>query len=161
MLKQGRRRIAFVGTVDPGYPEFLDRWKGYCRALRAAGIEPDERLQIDGDATESAGAVAVQRIIARDADFDAVFAASDVTAIGVMHAVQELGRKVPADVAIVGFDDIPAASLSSPRLTTVSQNPRQASEALIDAILTLIEGGTAKSCLLPAKLIVRESTVTG
>jgi len=161
LLKQGRRRIAFVGTVDPGYPEFLDRWKGYCRALRAAGIEPDERLQIDGDATESAGAVAVQRIIARDADFDAVFAASDVTAIGVMHAVQGLGRKVPADVAIVGFDDIPAASLSSPRLTTVSQNPRQASEALIDAILTLIEGGTAKSSLLPAKLIVRESSVTG
>jgi DNA-binding LacI/PurR family transcriptional regulator len=161
LLQQGRRRIAFVGTVDPGYPEFLDRWKGYCRALRAAGIEPDERLQIDGDATESAGAIAVQRVLAREADFDAMFAASDVAAIGVMHAIQELGRKVPADVAIVGFDDIPAASLSSPRLTTVSQNPRQASEALIDAILTLIDGGSAKSRLLPAKLIVRESSITG
>ena len=160
LLQQGRRRIAFLGTVDPGYPEFLDRWKGYCRALRAAGIEPDERLQIDGDATEGAGGVAVQRLIAREAEFDAVFAASDVAAIGVMHALQEMGRKVPADVAIVGFDDIPAASLSSPRLTTVSQNPRQASETLIDTILTLIAGGAAKSSLLPARLIVRESSIT-
>jgi DNA-binding LacI/PurR family transcriptional regulator len=159
LLQQGRRRIAFVGTVDPGYPEFLDRWSGYTRALRAAGIEPDERLQIDGDATESAGAVAVQRILAREAEFDAVFAASDVAAIGVMHALQAMGKKVPEDVAIVGFDDISAASLSSPRLTTVSQNPRQASEALIDEILTLIEGGTAESRLLPAKLIIRESSV--
>jgi len=160
LLQQGRRRIAFVGTVDPGYPEFLDRWKGYCRALRAAGIEPDERLQIDGDATEEAGEVAVQRIIAREADFDAVFAASDVAAIGVMHALHGLGRSVPSDVAIVGFDDIPAAALSSPRLTTVSQNPRQASEALIEAILTLIDGGTVENRLLPARLIVRESSVT-
>jgi DNA-binding LacI/PurR family transcriptional regulator len=160
LLQQGRRRIAFVGTVDPGYPEFLDRWNGYCRALRTAGIEADERLQIDGDATEEAGAVAVRRIAAREAEFDAVFAASDVAAIGVMHALHELGRKVPDDVAIVGFDDIPAAALSSPRLTTVSQNPRQASEALIEAILTLVDGGTVENRLLPARLIVRESSVT-
>jgi DNA-binding LacI/PurR family transcriptional regulator len=159
LLQQGRRRIAFVGTVDPGYPEFLDRWNGYCRALRAAGIEPDERLQIDGDATEDAGATSVRRMIAREAEFDAVFAASDVTAIGVMHALQGMGRQVPGDVAIVGFDDIPAASLSSPRLTTVSQNPRQASEALIEAIITSIEGGSVTSQLLPARLIVRESSV--
>lgn len=160
LLQQGRRRIAFVGTVDPGYPEFLDRWNGYCRALRAGGIEADERLQIDGDATEEAGAVAVRRIVAREAEFDAVFAASDVAAIGVMHALHELGRKVPDDVAIVGFDDIPAAALSSPRLTTVSQNPRQASESLIDAILTLVDGGTVENRLLPARLIVRESSVS-
>ncbi|MGN6590841.1 MAG: substrate-binding domain-containing protein, partial [Sphingomicrobium sp.] len=92
-------------------------------------------------------------------DFDAVFAASDLAAIGVMHALHALGRTVPTDVSIVGFDDIPAAALSSPRLTTVSQNPRQASEALIDAILALIEGGAPKNCLLPAHLIVRESSI--
>ena len=68
-----------------------------------------------------------------------------------MHALQDLGRKVPDDVAIVGFDDIPAASLSSPPLTTVSQDPHQASEALIDAIITSIEGGAAKSCAAPGQ----------
>ena len=54
LLQQGRRRIAFIGTAEPGYPEFHERWRGYCRALRAAGIEPDERLRVDAD-TERGG----------------------------------------------------------------------------------------------------------
>jgi DNA-binding LacI/PurR family transcriptional regulator len=159
LLREGRRRIAFVGTVDPGYPEFLDRWRGYCRALHAAGIEQDERLQVDAEPSEAAGRAAVDRLIAREADFDAVFGSSDVAAIGVMHALQALGRRVPEDVAVVGFDDIPAANLSSPPLTTVAQDPRQAAEALIDAILSSVEGGHVGSRVLPVRLIVRESSV--
>jgi DNA-binding LacI/PurR family transcriptional regulator len=159
LLRDGRRRIAFVGTVDPGYPEFLDRWKGYCRALHAAGIEQDERLQVDAEPSEAAGRAAVDRLLARDAEFDAVFGSSDVAAIGVMHALQAMGRRVPEDVAVVGFDDIPAASLSSPPLTTVAQDPRQAAEALIDAVLSSVEGGHVRSRVLPVRLTVRESSV--
>jgi DNA-binding LacI/PurR family transcriptional regulator len=159
LLQQGRRRIAFVGTVDPGYPEFLERWDGYARALRAAAIDPDERLQVDADASETAGRAAVDRLLARGAEFDAVFAASDVAAIGVLHALQALGRTVPHDVAIVGFDDIPAASLASPPLTTVTQDPRQAAEALIEAILSSVEHGSATNRVLPVRLTVRESSV--
>jgi DNA-binding LacI/PurR family transcriptional regulator len=158
LLQQGRRRIAFVGTVDPGYPEFLERWKGYCRALRAAGMDIDERLQVDADISESAGRAAVDRLIAREADFDAVFGACDVAAIGVMHALQSMGRRVPQDVAVVGFDDIPAASLSSPPLTTVTQDPRQAAEALIDSILCAVEHGSATKRVLPVRLTVRDSS---
>jgi DNA-binding LacI/PurR family transcriptional regulator len=160
LLQQGRRRIAFVGTVDPGYPEFLERWNGYLRALSAARIDPDERLQVDADPSEAAGRRAVERLIAREAEFDAVFAASDIAAIGVMHALQAIGRRVPDDVAVVGFDDISSASLSSPPLTTVAQDPRQASDALVDAIITSIERGTATNRVLPARLIVRESSVS-
>jgi DNA-binding LacI/PurR family transcriptional regulator len=160
LLQQGRRRIAFVGTVDPGYPEFLERWNGYRRALAAARIEVDERLQVDADPSEAAGRRAVERLIARQADFDAVFAASDIAAIGAMHALQAIGRRVPEDVAVVGFDDIPSASLSSPALTTVAQDPRQASDALVDAIITSIESGTATNRVLPVRLIVRESSIT-
>ena len=160
LLREGRRRIAFVGTVDPGYPEFLDRWNGYRRALHAAGIEQDERLQVDADPSETAGRAAVERLLARGADFDAVFASSDVAAIGVMHALQAMGRRVPENVAVVGFDDIPAASLSSPPLTTVAQDPKLAAEALIDAVLSSVEGGNARSRVLPVRLTVRESSVT-
>ena len=160
LLQQGRRRIAFVGTVDPGYPEFLERWNGYRRALAAARIDVDERLQVDADPSEAAGRRAVERLIAREVDFDAVFAASDISAIGVMHALQAMGRHVPNDVAIVGFDDIPSASLSSPPLTTVAQDPRRASDALVEAIISSIERGTPTNRILPVQLMVRESSVS-
>ena len=68
---------------------------------------------------------------------------------------------MPADVAVVGFDDISAASLSSPRLTTVTQDPRQAAEALVDALIEAVEAGSTRSRLLPVKLTVRESSVSG
>jgi DNA-binding LacI/PurR family transcriptional regulator len=160
LIRQGRRRIAFIGTAEPRYPEFLERWRGYLRALAAADLEPDENLCADADPSEAAGRAAVLELAARGADFDAVFAASDVAAIGAMHALQQDGRSVPGDVAIVGFDDTSVASLSSPPLTTVRQDARAAAEALVETLLCDIEGGESMSCLLPVKLIVRESTGT-
>jgi len=159
LLRHGRRRIAFVGAVEPGFPEFLERWRGYTRALRAAGLEPDPRLQVDADPSEAAGRAAVGELASRGVDYDAVFASSDIAAIGVMHALQATGRRIPEDISIVGFDDIPAASLSSPPLTTVTQDPRYAAEALIDAILSSIEGGSPTNRVLPVRLTVRESSV--
>ena len=159
LLRQGARAIAFIGTASAAYPEFLDRWRGYCRALRAAGMEPDEALRADGDPSEAAGRSAVADLVARDVAFDAVFAASDVTAIGAMHALQDMGRRVPDDVAIVGFDDIPAASLSSPPLTTVTQDPHQAGKALVESIIEAVEQGATSNRVLPARLTVRESSV--
>jgi len=160
LLQSGRRRIAFVGTVDPGYPEFLERWNGYRRALNAAGIDVDERLQVNADPSEAAGRTAVERLVAREADFDAVFAACDIAGIGAMHALHAMGRRVPQDVALVGFDDIPSASLSSPPLTTVAQDPHGASEALVETIIRSIEHGTPANRVLPVRLIVRESSVS-
>ena len=158
LLRQGRRRIAFIGTAEARYPEFLERWRGYSRALAGAGIEPDARLRVDADPSEAAGRAAVLELASRGVDYDAVFAASDVAAIGAMHALQQDGRSVPDDVAIVGFDDTAVASLSSPPLTTVRQDARAAAEALVQTLLCEIEGGEAINCLLPVKLIVRESS---
>ena len=159
LLENGRRTIAFVGTASTGYPEFLHRWRGYCRALRAAGIAIDERLRVDGDASDVAGRAAIAELVARGIAFDAVFAASDVAAIGAMHALQDLGRRVPDDVAIVGFDDLPAASLSSPPLTTVTQDAHRAGAALIDSIIEAVELGSTANRALPVRLTVRESSV--
>jgi DNA-binding LacI/PurR family transcriptional regulator len=158
LLQKGRRSIAFVGTATAGYPEFLHRWRGYCRALRAAGIKVNERLRIDGDASEAAGRAAIVGLFARGIEFVAVFAASDVAAIGAMHALQDAGRRIPDDVAIVGFDDLSAASLSSPPLTTVTQDAHRAGEALVDSIIEAIELGNTANRVLPVRLTVRESS---
>jgi DNA-binding LacI/PurR family transcriptional regulator len=158
LLQEGRRKIAFIGTAEPGYPEFLDRWRGHCRALRASGMEPDEQLRADAEPSEESGRSAVAELISRGVEFDAIFAASDVTAIGAMHALQKLGRAIPQEVAVVGFDDIPAASLSSPPLSTVTQDAKRAGEALVEALIEAIEQGAATSRILPVRLTVRESS---
>ena len=158
LLRQGRRKIAFIGTAEPRYPEFLERWRGYSRALAAAGIDIDQNLRADSDPSEAAGHAATVQLAASGAEFDGVFAASDVAAIGAMHALQQAGRSIPSDVAIVGFDDIAVASLSSPPLTTVRQDARAAAEALVETLLRAIESGDAENRLLPVKLVVRESS---
>jgi DNA-binding LacI/PurR family transcriptional regulator len=158
LLRQGRRRIAFVGTAGPGFPEVQERWRGYCRALRAAGIEPDQRLRADAAPSECDGRTAAAQLLESGVEFDAIFAASDVAAIGAMHALQQAGRGVP-EIAIVGFDDIPAASLASPPLTTVTQDAHRAAEALIDTLIESIESGTAADQVLPVRLTVRESSI--
>jgi DNA-binding LacI/PurR family transcriptional regulator len=159
LLQQGGRNIAFVGTANAGNPEFLERHRGDCRALRAAGIAPDDQLRADADPSEAAGRAALAELLSRGVGFDAIFGASDVAAIGAMHALQAMGRSVPDDVAIVGFDDIPAASLSSPPLTTVTQEAHQAGEALIETLLEAVERGSTTSRVLPVRLTVRESSV--
>ena len=158
LLQNGRRQIAFIGTADPGFQEFHDRWRGYCRALRAAGIEPDPALQVDADPSEQAGLDAIDELLRRDVKFDAIFAACDVAGIGAMHALQKLGRAIPQEVAIVGFDDIPAAKLASPPLSTVRQDARTAGQTLIEAAVEAVEAGYARNQLLPVQLVVRESS---
>lgn len=159
LLRNGNRAIAFVGTVSPAYPEFLDRWKGYCRALRAAGIEPDKALQVEAAPTEEEGREAIAILERRGCSFDAIFAASDLAAIGAIHALQKAGKVIPDDVAVVGFDDIDAARLASPPLTSIRQDGRAAAEALINAILSAVEEGVSKDQILPVTLQVRQSSV--
>jgi len=159
LLLHGRRKIAFVGTAEPGYPEFLERHRGYCRALRAAGIPPDDALCINAAPSEESGEEAIEELLRRGATFDALFATSDVAAIGAMRALQTHGHHVPKDVAVVGFDDIASASLSTPRLTTVTQDARRAAEMLIDTLIDGVETGESRNSLLPVHLTVRESSV--
>jgi DNA-binding LacI/PurR family transcriptional regulator len=127
------------------------------QAIAAAGLDIGAGLQIDALNTEQSGFAAAQQLIDSGVSFDAIFAASDLIAIGAIRAVEEAGLSIPSDVAVIGFDDIPAASLAHPPLTTVQQDYRLAGEVLVDTLLTLIEGKSAESKTLPAKLIVRKS----
>lgn len=158
LLAQGRRRVAFIGTASPQYPEFLERWRGYAAALAEAGLTPDAALQADAISTEESGHDATLRLLQAGIAFDAIFASSDLIAIGAMRALGEAGRLVPRAVAIVGFDDLPAASLASPPLTTVMQNPRRAGQVLVETLLRLIEGEDVGNAVLPVQLVVRGSS---
>ncbi len=158
LLRCGRRRIAFLGRADDRYPEFADRYRGLRAAMEAAGIVPDPALQVDALTGEEEGGTAINRLLADGTMFDAVFAASDLIAIGALRALAQAGVRVPQDVAVMGFDDIPVAALASPPLTTIMQNVSGAGDALLEALLAQIEGRPPVSRELPARLVLRAST---
>lgn len=159
LLEQGCQRIAFLGDASSHYPEFFDRYRGYARALNDAGLDAEPLLQVNAESTEQSGYNAAETLMARGVAFDAVFAASDLIAIGAMRALADHGLRVPDDVALAGFDDIPVASFVNPPLTTVLQDTHLAGEILVDNLLALIRGQPAESAMLPAKLTVRKSSL--
>ena len=159
LLERGCRRIAFLGDASSHYPEFFGRYNGYVDALTAAGVEVDPALQENAESTEHSGYEAMRRLILQEAGFDAVFAASDLIAIGAMRALSDHGLRVPQDVALAGFDDIATASFVNPPLTTVLQDTGHAGAVLVDSLLGLIRGEPVESEVLPVKLMVRKSSL--
>ncbi|MCF7222876.1 LacI family DNA-binding transcriptional regulator [Marilutibacter chinensis] len=157
----GRRRIAFLGDASSHYPEFFDRYRGCDAALHAIGLGMDEGLQVDAVSSEEAGYDAARTLLARKVPFDAVFAASDLIAIGAMRALTEAGLRVPEDVAVAGFDDIPMARFAQPALTTVFQDTSRAGAMLVESLLAQIRDEPVESITLPASLVVRRSSGAG
>ena len=158
LLDQGRRRIAFLGHASSHYPEFEERHRGYAEALRAHGLSPLPGLQHDAITTEESGHAACVALLEHGEPFDAICAASDLIAIGALRALRERGLRVPQDIAVSGFDDIPLAASVSPALTTVQQDTKQAGQLLVDTLLALIAGEPAEGITIPTKLVLRESS---
>lgn len=158
LIEQGRRKLAFLGHADDHYPEFAQRYRGMCAAMEDAGLAPDAALQHDAITTEEAGHAAMRDLIDSGQKFDGIFAASDLIAIGAMRALAEAGLRMPEDVALVGFDDIPAASLTTPPLTTIMQDIKGAGKRLVETLLAKIEDRETPDNRLPTKLIVRASS---
>lgn len=157
LLDCGRRNIAFLGGTGESSPEMKERFEGYCEALKAAGIEPAAALQFDAESRETAGIEATRQLLESGQACDAIFAASDLIAVGAIRCLHKAGVKVPDEVAVVGFDDIPAASYLSPALTTVRQDTKEAAEVLVSKILRLINGEAVQSRRIPPSLVVRGS----
>ena len=158
LLDQGCTRIGFLGNASEHYPEFLERYRGYTETLQSAGVGIDPQLQADALTTERSGYEAARTLLDRTRGFDALFCASDLIAIGAMRALQEGSIRIPTDVMIAGFDDIPAASFTNPSLTTVQQNTKEAAMLLVDTLLALIHDEPVESRMIPAPLVVRQST---
>lgn len=161
LLQLGRRRIAHLGSVSGQWPEFQARHAGYQKALLEWGLEPDPSLTVAAQSTEQAGCAAVTDLLRTGAAFDAVFAASDLIAMGAIAGLRQHGRSVPRDVAVVGFDDITAAAHFIPSLTTVQQDTQRAAGLLVDNLLRLIRDEPVVSTMIEPRLIVRASCGAG
>jgi DNA-binding LacI/PurR family transcriptional regulator len=157
LIQQGRKRIAFIGDHSEGAPEFKLRLEGYLDAQKEMGIEPDSALMRHAENLEVEGESAVKALHAEGLAFDAVFTASDLIAIGVIQGLKSLNIAIPNQVAVIGFDDIPAASYLNPALTTVRQDTQAAGKMLVDRLIRSIEGKEIQSELIPPSLIIRDS----
>lgn len=163
LIRQGYQRIATItGRLDTLHGQ--DRLEGYRKALQAHCIQVDESLIAEGDFTESSGVVGMQQLL--PAAPGAVFVASDMMAIGALKALRQAGRQVPRDVALIGFDDIPAASVIEPALTTVRQPIERMGSMAVDLLLNVLENSSeekapAHRIILPTELMVRASCGSG
>jgi len=158
LLQRGRTCIATIaGPQDMAAGR--DRLAGYRQALAAGRSTPEELVAI-GDFSEESGAVAMRRLLEQRPDLDAVFAANDSMAAGALRILREAGRKVPDDVALVGFDDSALARHTAPQLTTVHQPTEQMGREMARLLIQQItgEGTAAEQQILPARLVVRAST---
>jgi DNA-binding LacI/PurR family transcriptional regulator len=156
LLDRGCRRIVFIG--DPLLPEVADRHAGYARRLKAAGLKPDAKLLVKAPFDAERARAGVARLCTQGVSFDAVFACSDVLATAAMQVLHQFGRNVPAQVAVVGYDDIEWASHANPPLTTVRQPIARAGVELVDALLQTIGGSSVAPRTLPVELVVRASS---
>ncbi|MGW2708763.1 LacI family DNA-binding transcriptional regulator, partial [Streptomyces sp. NPDC001356] len=135
-------------------------------ALRDAGHPVDELLIVPGDFTDEGGRRAMTTLLSRHPDLDAVFAGSDVMAAGARQVLREAGRRVPDDVALVGYDDSAIARHMDPPLTSVRQPIEEMGRAMIDLLLTEIadrrpaasRGVDRHQAVLPTELVVRTSS---
>jgi DNA-binding LacI/PurR family transcriptional regulator len=158
LLASGRERIATI-SGPPDMPAGVDRRAGYCDALDEAGVTVDETLMATGDFSQSSGAAAMEALLHRRPDLDAVFAASDLMAVGALQTLLAAGRRVPADVAVVGFDDSIAARSTRPALSSVHQPMQQMGQEMARLVLDEIEGRSQgpRRVVLGTELVVRES----
>jgi DNA-binding LacI/PurR family transcriptional regulator len=135
----GRRNIAVIaGPQDMGVG--IDRLVGYRDAIAGAGLTPDDGLIGYGDFSEESGATAMRSLLAARPDVDAVFAASDLMAVGAMRVLKETGRKIPVDVAVIGFEDSVVARQTDPPLTSVHQPVEEMGREMARLLLDLVSG---------------------
>ncbi len=159
LVASGRQRVAFV-TGPQGNDEAAQRLAGY-----RAGLKPGMReIVFEGDFSEEAGWAAGRRIANHRPRPDAVFAANDMMAVGCMAALHEAGLRVPDDVAVAGFDDIPIARYVTPALTTIRVPIAALGAAALDALVKAVEAPQAQSThtvVTPVELVVRRSCGAG
>ncbi|MFE5151828.1 LacI family DNA-binding transcriptional regulator [Streptomyces cyaneofuscatus] len=160
LITRGRRSVATItGRLEVyGAQRRLD---GYRAALAAAGLPPDERLIAPADFTEEGGARAMRELLARRPHLDAVFAASDVMAAGARQVLREADRRIPEDVALIGFEDSVVARHMHPALTSVRQPIEEMGRRMAQLLLEEIAGRVGEerpTVVLPTELVVRDSS---
>jgi LacI family transcriptional regulator len=159
LLQQGHVNIAHIkGLLNQ--PDAVARFVGYKKALTEAGIKVRNNLIKQGDFSSETGYDRTVELIESKVHFSALFAANDQTAYGAIKALHDHGFKVPEDVSVIGFDDLPTSKFFTPGLTTLRQPVEEIGVVCAESILSLLTGEKRSARLPPIDLIVRESTVS-
>ncbi len=156
LIQNGRKRIAFLGGTE-GNVTVQQRFKGYETALQAAGRSVDLQLVTYTDYTYASGSAAMQRLMDQAPDLDAVFVNSDLMAIAAIQMIQTRGKRVPEDIAVVGYDDLPIARYNNLPLTTIRQDLRLAGKLLTQNLIQYIQTGVVTNVTLPVELVLRKT----
>lgn len=159
LARLGHTRIAHICGDDDSYPSRI-RQQAYAAAMRDLGLSvPKGYIQSGGFFSLEGGRAAMKRLLALPVPPSAVFASGDYMAIGAMEAIKEAGLSVPRDISVIGFDDVEAASLATPALTTVRQNAEAIGSVAARLLVDRVNGSEGNhSVLLPVALAERQST---
>ncbi len=155
LIQAGRRRIVFLGSAP--LPEVQMRLKGYEAALERAGIPIDPALVVPAHFTGDTAWGAVQELVSRNIQFDAVVGASDLIALSALKALQASGVSVPQDVSVVGFDDLEIADHAYPRLSSIRQDLQRGAATLVEFLFRRMAGEETPSATLPVQMVMRDS----
>lgn len=155
LARLGRRDVMFLGDIEA--PEAEQRYRGYRLALEEAGLPVLKELDVPAQFDVHSAEAATRSALDRGVKFDAIFAASDLIAIGAIRALSRAGLSVPGDVSVVGYDNIPAARLVTPRLTTIDQDANLAGRMLVSRLIDAQGGVAPTSDRMETSLLIRES----
>jgi LacI family transcriptional regulator len=160
LISLGHRRIALITNTRHIYSSALQRKNGYQRAMQKAGLEIIEDYMQEGNFTPISGYEATKRLLSLPLRPTAIFVASDVVAIGAIQAIKDADLRIPEDISIVGFDDIPTAQYFDPPLTTIRLPAYALGYNAGDRLIRIINGGDLDEnrVFLETKFIVRETT---
>jgi DNA-binding LacI/PurR family transcriptional regulator len=157
LIDRGRKRIAFLGGPAEE-TEVQYRYKGYISALEKAGMSVDPDLVVYSEFSNNAAAEATHTLLTGTPAPDAIFVNSDTMAIAAMNVLRETGRRIPEDVAVVGYDNLSISEQCTPALTTISQNIYLAGRQLVQNLLQYLKTGVVTHVTMPVELIVRKSS---
>ena len=156
LIKLGHQRIGVIATALNTAGD--DRLSGYYHALEANGIAIDPRLIAYADFSVEHGYIAMQKLLSTRPD--AVFVTSDTMALGALRALREADLRVPDDIALVGFDDLPPALQADPPLTTIRQPIQETGSIAVDTLTDVLKNGAEppRHIVLPTELVIRQSS---
>ena len=160
LIECGHTRIGMIGGTEQTVPRKM-RLQGYSQALHDHYINEDPLLIAGGDFTELGGYEAMKGLLKMSPRPTAIFAANDLMALGALQAIREAGLQVPDDIALAGFDDIPAARYVTPALTTINQHQDQIGRMAAECLFERLENSTQstpQATRVSCELIIREST---
>lgn len=155
LARLGRKRIVFLGDLDP--PEANQRQRGYAEAIEAAGLRVDPDLIVPAHFEVESAEGSVDAMLRRGLDFDGIVCASDLIALGAVRALLHAGKRVPQDVSVIGFDNVPFSRYARPALSTIAQDVMKAGRLMVSRLLDHAGRGGGRSERIPTDLIVRET----